>query len=115
MPQLFDIVVNGGPAAPAPEIRVDGRRVRDGERVSMDLAQAVDLLERGQAVLPGKVEVTVVAKPGRPSSAILDGSPALPGTRVGVDWATAKNLIWRGRAELAPGVTLPNQDPDRPK
>lgn len=115
MPTLYDIVVIGGPAAPAPEIRVDGRTVQDGERVAMDLAQAVSLLEIGQAVLPGKVEVTVVAKPGRPSAVILDGGPAAPGTRVGVDWATAKNLIWRGRAQLAPGVTLPSQDPDRPK
>ncbi|MTH36618.1 hypothetical protein GL279_18735 [Paracoccus limosus] len=115
MPTLFDVIITGEPARPAPEIRVDGRPVQDGERVTMDLAQAVDLLERGLAVRPGKVEVTVAVKPGRAGGVMLDGGYAAPGTRVGVDWATAQNLVWRGRAELAPGVTLPSQDPDRPK
>lgn len=115
MATRYQLTIIGEAAQVAPSIIVDGRALQDGQRVEVDLATAVALVERGLAVPRGKIEIEAVLKPKRGQAVMVDGKACFDGDTVEAGWAVAHNLVARGRARLAEGVRLPRFNPDARK
>lgn len=114
MAATYELTIIGDPPS-APSILVEGRPLRDGERVAVDLPTAVALIERGLAVARGKIEIEAILKPRRCAGVIIDGQAYFPGDTVAAAWSVAHNLVARGRARLAEGVRLPVNNPEARK
>lgn len=112
MAEKYHLTIIGEPATAGPSIIVDGRALQDGQRVEVDLATAVALVERGLAVPRGKIEIEAVLKSKRGQAVMVDDRACFDGDTVEADWAVAHDLVARGRARLADGVRLPRSNPE---